>query len=81
MVAYLPTWHRIDELANMVTFVGVRRLGYETKSKYPVIWVDAPLIDISSTDIRHRVETGQSVRYLVPNKVAAFIKEHRLYLE
>lgn len=81
MVEYLPKWHRIDELAKMVTFVGVRRPGYQPKSKYPVIWVDAPLIDISSTDIRHRVQCGQSIRYLVPEKVATFIKEHRLYLE
>lgn len=81
MVEYLPKWHRIDELAKMVTFVGVQRLGYQTKSKYPVIWVDAPLINISSTDIRHRVESGQSIRYLVPDKVAEFIKEHHLYLE
>ncbi|WP_137597372.1 nicotinate-nucleotide adenylyltransferase [Paucilactobacillus kaifaensis] len=81
MVEYLPKWHRIDELAKMITFVGVRRPGYQPKSKYPVIWVDAPLIDISSTDIRNRVQCGQSIRYLVPDKVATFIKEHRLYLE
>lgn len=81
MVEYLPKWNRIDELAQMVTFVGVRRPGYETVTKYPVIWVDAPMIDISSTDIRHRVKAGQSIKYLVPAAVETYIKEHQLYLD
>ncbi|WP_461239472.1 nicotinate-nucleotide adenylyltransferase [Paucilactobacillus sp. N302-9] len=79
MVAYLPTWHRIDELAQMVTFVGIRRRGFSDESNYPVIWVDAPLIDISSTDIRNRIKTGQSINYLVPKAVEQYIKEHHLY--
>lgn len=81
MVQYLPTWHRIDELAKLVTFVGVQRRGYQTQSQYPVLWVDVPLIDISSTDIRKRIKTGQSVKYFVPDPVIDFIKEHRLYLD
>ncbi|KRM13234.1 nicotinate-nucleotide adenylyltransferase [Paucilactobacillus suebicus] len=81
MVQYLPKWHRIDELSKLVTFVGVQRRGFETDSKYPVIWVDVPLIDISSTGIRNRIKTGQSVKYFVPDKVIEYIKEHHLYLE
>lgn len=38
-------------------------------------------IFLSSTDIRERVREGKSIRYMVPDKVAGYIKEHRLYME
>ena len=79
MVADLPTWHRIDELSKLVTFVGVQRPGFIVDSKYSVLWVDSPLLDISSTDIRNRVKSGLSIRYLVPAAVETIIKEHHLY--
>ena len=36
---------------------------------------------ISATDIRNRVRTQRSVRYLVPEVVAEYIQKHRLYEE
>lgn len=35
--------------------------------------------DVSSTEIRQRLMTGKSVKYLLPDPVIAYIREHRLY--
>ena len=40
-----------------------------------------PQVDISSTVIRERVRRGCSIRYWVPDAVAAYIAAHRLYGE
>lgn len=44
-----------------------------------VVFVEAPLLDISSTDIRRRVREGLPIRHLVPDAVATYIREHGLY--
>ena len=36
-------------------------------------------LDISSTAIRHALQHGDSVRYLLPDNVADYIKQHQLY--
>lgn len=81
MVAYLPKWERIEELVQLVQFVGVARHGYAKESLYPIIWVDAPLVDISSTEIRKMIKTGRSIQYLVPDDVKEYISKEGLYLD
>lgn len=86
MVQYLPKWHRINELCQLIHFVGFARAG--TKLDLPALGdniresvriVAIPQADISSTDIRRRCGLGRTVRYLVPDAVAAYIKEMDLY--
>lgn len=79
MVNYLPKWYHVNDLMNMVHFVGVRRDNYPMETPYPVIWVDIPKLDISSTLIRKLIRNRQSIRYLVPEKVRKYIKEHNIY--
>ena len=42
-------------------------------------YLDAPLIDISSSDIRTRCKGGKSVKYWVPSEVEAYIQKRSLY--
>lgn len=77
-VARLSTWHRFPELSNMVQFVVLDRSGLNTAHPYPVI---RRQLDISATDIRKRVASGRSIRYLVPPAVEKIIRERQLYLE
>jgi len=79
MVEYLPHWHKINELIHMVQFVGVNRKGYHLDSDYPIIETDIPLIEVSSTMLRKRLENNQSVKYIVPDEVYTYIKENKLY--
>ena len=56
MIDMLQTWHRIEDLVELMTFVGVGRPGSEGKSKFPVKIVDIPEIDLSSTLLRKRLK-------------------------
>lgn len=79
MIEDLPSWHRIDELVEMVQFVGVKRPNFENETDYPIIMVDLPEIDISSSLIREKVSRGCSIRYLLPRNVEKYIELEGLY--
>lgn len=79
MVDYLPKWYNIDELIKMVQFVGVQRPKYKAGTSYPVIWVDVPLMDISSSMIRHHFENGCRPNFLMPQAVIDYIEKEGLY--
>jgi nicotinate-nucleotide adenylyltransferase len=79
MIAYLPKWHKIEELSQLIQFVGVKRPGYETESRYNVKMVEVPQIEISSTLIRDRIASGGTVTYLIPERVSDYIREEKLY--
>lgn len=86
MVQYLPHWVRIEELARMITFIGLTRPGYssdvsglQASIREKVLPVTMPQVDISSTLIRNMRSRGQSVRYLVPETVLSYMEGNRLY--
>ncbi|ACT02649.1 nicotinate-nucleotide adenylyltransferase [Paenibacillus sp. JDR-2] len=82
----LPKWHRIEELAELITFIGLEREGTAVQlDELPeylrrrVTMAAMPPIGISSTEIRSRVYAGRSIAYLVPDTVQQFIKGRGLY--
>ncbi len=50
-----------------------------TVKNKPPIWIDAPQIEISASEIRKRASLGKSIKYLVPRKVEKYIHKHKLY--
>ncbi len=53
---------------------------YEETFGAKICMVSMPLLEISSSDIRRRVRKNLSIRYLVPEKVADYIHQKKLYL-
>lgn len=79
MVDYLPKWYRIDDLVELVQFVGVQRPKYKAGTSYPVIWVDVPLMDISSSMIRDFIQKNRTPNFLLPPTVLDYIDKEGLY--
>ena len=77
-VESLPRWRRFDELKKLVRFVVLDRTGGPPKHSYQIV---RRKIDISSTEIRKRVASGRSIRYLVPPSVEEIIRRGNIYRE
>jgi len=74
----LGSWHRFEDLNKLVKFVVLDRASSELKSPYLIVQRN---IDISATEIRKRVASGRSIRYLVPRAVEEIIRREKLYRE
>ena len=75
----LRKWRRFEELERLVQFVILDRgRAKKTPQVYPVVQRN---VDISATDIRNRVASGRSIRYLVPQAVEEIIRREKLYRE
>lgn len=76
-------WRNSEEILAKYHLLIYPRLGYEViipdVLKERVTLVDAPIIELSSTQIRERLANGQSVRYYVPDEVLGFIERNHLY--
>ncbi|MFO8069079.1 MAG: nicotinate-nucleotide adenylyltransferase [Alkalibacterium sp.] len=79
MVEDLKNWYKIDDLLQIVQFVAVNRPSYTLNTSYPVITVDVPNIDISSSLIRQKAMDNCSIKYLVPPEVEKYIGSEGLY--
>ncbi|HDH03586.1 MAG TPA: nicotinate (nicotinamide) nucleotide adenylyltransferase [Actinobacteria bacterium] len=81
----LATWERAKDVLEAATIAVVPRPGTEKRlvedslSDADLVWLDAPLLDISGSELRRRARAGASVRFLVREAVWRYIEEHRIY--
>jgi len=70
-----------DGLKSLLPELAGRMIAPE--SSFPdqpaIVLVEAPTSPVSSTEIRERIRTGESIEGMVPREVAAYIEKHGLY--
>ncbi|HEV8504725.1 MAG TPA: nicotinate (nicotinamide) nucleotide adenylyltransferase [Chitinophagaceae bacterium] len=74
-------WKNYEEISGNYKILVYRRTGFEVENKFNanIEVLDAPLLDISSTEIRRLIREGKSIRYLVPETVRQEIEEKGYY--
>jgi len=80
----LHLWRNPDRILQLATVVVMTRPGFpgdtaESALGKSVLMCPVPPIGIASREIRERIGRGESVRYLVPDRVAEYIMEHDMY--
>ncbi len=87
----LPHWQRPDEIAKLCTLTAVVRddvdvTELKNQAEYvrktlnaQVVLVPFKKVDISSSDIRNKLQNHDSVIGLLPDKVATYIRQNKLY--
>ena len=92
--AEIDTWYDYPRVLSLSHFVVVSRPGTPCSQAHPmphpqslipeistsIFYIDAVTPDVSSTEIRRRVASGESIDGLVPPAVAEHIRRHRLYV-
>jgi nicotinate-nucleotide adenylyltransferase len=78
-------WKDFDEVLRQCTLIATTRPNYDfervpSEIRNLVTMFRITGFDMSATEIRERVRNNTSIRYLVPEAVAAYIDKHRLYL-
>ncbi len=86
----LPTWYHTERIAQLARIGAANRPGFKFDlatlvEKLPhfrdrVELVHAPGLQVSATELRERIRTGRSIRYLTPDSVRCYIVERGLYL-
>ena len=86
----LHIWRRVEEVIRLCAFLVVMRPGEDEAQMQEIAahwralgadiaFLPAQMMDISSTEIRCRLEKGESLSGLVPDSVERYIREHGLY--
>lgn len=85
----ITSWHEAENLPGLARFLVAPRPGcdiLELETLLPARFADAMDIlpmspaNISATALRAKVASGESIRYLVPDSVEAYIRKHALYV-
>ena len=79
--AGLPSWTRVDQVAEYSQLVVVDRPGVAVELPKQFSWlrVESPRLEVSSTDLRSRFSDGRPLDYLVTEPVLHVIEQRGLY--
>ena len=77
----LPHWKNFEQLVKNFPFIIYKRPGFEVTDHWgaAVKVLNAPLLQISATEIRNNIKSGKTIRYLVPDKVREEIEMNHYY--
>ncbi len=78
----VSNWKSSDAILSMYKIVVYERPGFLLNSKNlssNIIIAQAPLINISATDIRKLISSKKCVRYLLPKNVESLINQNNYY--
>jgi nicotinate-nucleotide adenylyltransferase len=86
----LPTWRDPRRILELACLAVAPREGYPQVPaafmdvQFPdfkdrVTYLDGPRMRLSASELRARAAAGRTLRYLVPDAVAAYIDDHDLY--
>ena len=86
----LHTWYKAGEFVTACDFIGVMRrpddnvLLLTVEEKIPgiqkkLLFIDAPRLEISASDIRRRISECRPFRYFLPPGVYEYVLKHNLY--
>jgi nicotinate-nucleotide adenylyltransferase len=79
----LPKWKNFETLVKNYRFIVYRREGFDISNDYgaEVLFLEAPLLQLSATLIRNNRKEGITIRYLVPEKVREEIENNNYFKE
>ena len=77
----MPKWKNFDLLIKNFDFLIYERPGFAVEKFYgnKMTKIKAPLLDISSTQIREMIKNGNSIKFLVPDVVKEEIEKNHYY--
>jgi nicotinate-nucleotide adenylyltransferase len=83
-LASFHEWHKAGDIQHLCVLVAYPRVGARLeKLRTPfterAILLKAPLLELASSDIRKRLSSGRSIRYLVPEPVHDYIQRKGIY--
>lgn len=87
-IVEIDSWKNPEDLMQMVYFIAAVRPGYTfeglakdfyQRNRERIFLLETPKMDISSTEIRRRVQEGKTIQYLVHPSVQRYIDKFHLY--
>jgi len=77
----LDKWKNYETIVNNYPVYVYKREGYEIKKTFgkEAVTLNAPIIQISASQIREHIRSAKSIRYLVPEIVREEIESRKFY--